>query len=356
MQLSNRFVRSATWEGMAAEDGAVTDRLIETMSGLAKGGVGLIISSHAYVRPEGQAAPWQLGVYKDELIPGLRKMASSVHDLGGRIVLQVAHAGRYAAAKLTGQPRLVVSDIEGTTQASFHEITAGDIREIVAAFAEAAGRAREAGFDGVQIHSAHGYLLSQFLSPIFNRRRDEYGGSIGNRCRIHLEVYRAMREKVGSDYPILIKMNCQDFRENGLSLEDSLQAARTLAGAGMDAIELSGGLFTNPKLAPSRRGIDSEEKEAYFSEELREFRKAVNVPLILVGGIRSFQVAERLVEEGSADFISMSRPFIREPDLVNRWKAGDLRKSQCLSDSLCFEPAIAGKGVYCVTRERESAK
>jgi 2,4-dienoyl-CoA reductase-like NADH-dependent reductase (Old Yellow Enzyme family) len=356
MQLSNRFVRSATWEGMAAEDGAVTDRLIETMSGLAKGGVGLIISGHAYVRPEGQAGPWQLGVCKDELIPGLRKMTSCVHDLGGRIVLQLAHAGRYAAAKLTGQPRLVVSDIEGTTKPHCCEITAGDIREIVTAFAEAAGRARQAGFDGVQIHSAHGYLLSQFLSPDFNRRPDEYGGSIGNRCRIHLEVYRAIREKVGSDYPILIKMNCQDFRENGLSLEDSLQVARSLAGAGLDAIEVSGGLFTNVKLSPSRRGIDSEEKEAYFSEELREFRKAVKVPLILVGGIRSFQVAERLVEEGSADFISMSRPFIREPELVNRWKAGDRRKAQCVSDSLCFEPGIAGKGIYCVTREREEAK
>ena len=356
MQLSNRFVRSATWEGMAADDGAVTPKLIETMNALAKGGVGLIISSHTYVRPEGQAGRWQLGVYKDELIPGLREMAASVHERGGRIVMQLAHAGHFAAEKLTGQPPLVVSDFEGLAKSPRKEITASDIREIVSAYADAAGRAKAAGFDGVQIHSAHGYLLSQFLSPGFNKRTDEYGGSVSNRARIHQEVYRAIREVVGNDYPILIKMNCSDFDENGLSLDDSVQVAGLLADAGLDAIEVSGGLLTGGALSPSRPGINSEEKEAYFKDELRTFRKAVSIPLILVGGIRSFEVAERLVDDGMADYISMCRPFIREPDLINRWKTGDHRKAECKSDNLCFKPGLEGKGISCVTREREKAK
>ncbi len=166
MRLSNRFVRSATWEGMAAEDGGVTPKLMETMNALAKGGVGLIISSHAYVRPEGQAGPWQLGIYKDELSPGLREMAASVHERDGRMVMQLSHAGNFAAERLIGQPPLVVSDFEGLAKSPRKEITARDIREIVSAFRDAAERAKTAGFDGVQIHCAHGYLLNQFLSPL----------------------------------------------------------------------------------------------------------------------------------------------------------------------------------------------
>lgn len=356
MQLANRFVRSATWEGMATEDGAVTPKLIETMTALAAGGVGLIISSHAYVSPEGQATPWQIGIYKDELIPGLQQMASAIHACGGKIVMQLAHAGNFAMEKLTGQPALVVSDFDGLASSRRHEIGAQDIQKLVSAFADAARRAKSAGCDGVQIHSAHGYLLSQFLSPIFNRRRDDYGGDVRRRARIHLEIFHAIREAVGRDYPILIKMNCRDFQEDGLSLEDSLQAAALLAAAGFDAIELSGGLLTGGKLSPSRPGIDSQEKEAYFKEELRALRKAINIPLILVGGIRSFEVAEQLVSEGAADYISMSRPFIREPDLINRWQAGDRRKSECTSDNLCFRPGFKGEGIYCVTKKRAQKK
>jgi len=356
MQLSNRFVRSATWEGMAGDDGAVTPRIVEMMTNLATGGVGLIISSHAYVRPEGQATPRQIGIHKDELTSGLQGMTAAIHACGGKIVMQLAHAGNFAPEELIGQPPLVVSDFEGLASSPRREITARDIQEIVSAFADAAGRARKAGCDGIQLHSAHGYFLSQFLSPIFNKRRDDYGGSVANRARIHLEIIHAMRESVGKDYPILIKMNCQDFQENGLSLEESIEAAGLLSNAGLDAIELSGGLLTGGKLSPSRPGINTEEKEAYFKEELRAFRKAIHIPLILVGGIRSFEVAERLVEDGMADYISMSRPFIREPGLVNRWKAGDRRKADCRSDNLCFRPGFEGDGIYCVSMEREKTR
>ncbi|MGO9017193.1 MAG: NADH:flavin oxidoreductase [Syntrophobacteraceae bacterium] len=356
MQLSNRFIRSATWEGLAEKDGAVTPKLIKMMSELAEGGVGLIITSHAYVRPDGQAGPWQLGIYKDELTPGLQKLTEAVHQAGGRIVAQLSHAGNFAAEKFIAQPPLVVSDYEGLAQSPRRQISAGDIREIVKAFAKAAARAKAADFDGVQIHSAHGYLLSQFLSPAFNRRLDEYGGSLANRARIHLEIYHAIRETVGNRFPVLIKMNCQDFSENGLSLDESVQAAGLLADAGLDAIEVSGGLPTGGKLSPSRFGIDSEEKEAYFSEELRAFRKATSIPLILVGGIRSFEVADRLVQDGLADYISMSRPFIREPDLIKRWKEGDRRRADCQSDNLCFKPGIEGEGIYCVVAKREKER
>lgn len=356
MTLTNRFVRSATWEGMAADDGAVTPRLIKTMEALAYGGVGMIISSHAYVSPEGQAGPWQLGIYKDELVEGLGNLAIAVHAAGGKIVAQLAHAGQSAIKQITGLIPLVVSDVTGLSTDARREITRQDVAAIVLAYAQAARRAKVAGFDGVQIHAAHGYLLNQFLSPAFNHRRDEYGGSIENRARILLEVLRAVRHEVGHDYPVLIKMNSRDFIENGLTLEDSLQTAVMLADGGIDAIELSGGMLTSKTLPPSRVGINTEEKEAYFSQEARALKNKISIPLILVGGIRSLNVAEHLVAEGVADYISMCRPFIREPALINRWKDGDRRRATCLSDNQCFTPGREGKGVYCVVEEREKAK
>ena len=356
MRLPNRFVRSATWEGMAADDGAVTPQLTETMKNLARGGVGMIISSHAYVSREGQAGPWQLGIYKDELVEGLGKTTAAVHAAGGKIVAQLAHAGQAAAASLSGRTPMVVSDFAGLMKSPRQEITAPDIRHIITDFADAARRAKASGFDGVQLHAAHGYLLNQFLSPAFNRRQDEYGGSVANRARIVLDVLRAVRETVGRDFPILVKMNSQDFIENGLTLPDSVQVAELLAAVGIDAVELSGGMVGSAKLMPSRTGINSEETEAYFREEARAFKKRISVPLILVGGLRSLEVAETLMEEGVADYISMCRPFIREPGLINRWKAGDRRKSTCLSDNQCFNPGREGKGVYCIVEEREQAK
>ena len=356
MKLANRFVRSATWEGMAADDGACTPKLTDLMVNLAKGDVGLIISSHAYVSPEGQAGPWQLGVYDDKLIPGLEAMATAVHESGGKIVMQLAHAGYFANAKLTGQTPMAPSNAEGFAKGPRQEMTADDIQGVVKAYGAAAKRAQTAGFDGVQIHSAHGYLLSQFLSPAFNQRQDEYGGDIRNRARALIEVLREVRQAVGKDYPVLVKMNCQDFIENGLQPEDSLQAGKMLVENGIDAIELSGGVLIGGKLSPSRMGIKSAEKEAYFQNDALAFKKQINVPLILVGGNRSFQVAERLVDDGVADYISMCRPLIREPGLINRWKSGDLSKATCLSDNMCFEPARKGEGIYCLTEEREKKR
>lgn len=355
MTLANRFVRSATWEGMAADDGAVTPGLISLMTGLAQGGVGLIISSHAYVSREGQAGPWQLGVYKDDLVPGLRRMTAAVHDRGGKIVMQLAHAGYHANGKLSGLMPVAPSAVEGIAKAPRQALTEAGLDAIVRAFAEAARRARQAGFDGVQIHAAHGYLLSQFLSPIYNQRTDAYGGQIQNRAKPLLAVLKAIRESVGLDFPILIKMNCGDFFDNGLVLEDAIQVGKMLEKGGIDAIELSGGLLTGGKMSPSRMGIHSPEKEAYFQKEALAFKAEVPVPLILVGGNRSYETAQKIVDRGIADYISLCRPFIREPGLINRWRSGDLAKSACLSDNKCFGPIMAGKGLFCVMDRGEQA-
>ena len=177
-----------------------------------------------------------------------------------------------------------------------------------------------------------------------------------NRARALLEVLRSVRAAVGDDFPVLTKMNSQDFLDGGLTLEDSIKVGVMLDEGGVDAIELSGGVLVSKELIPSRIGINSEEKEAYFREASKSFKKELRVPMILVGGNRSFQLVERLVEEGYADYISMSRPFIREPHLVNRWASGDLRKAACISDNQCFRPIWAGEGVYCVVEKKQKEK
>ena len=353
MTLSNRFVRSATWEGMATEDGAATPDLIQIMAELAKGGVGLIVSSHAYVSKQGQAGPRQLGAYADDLRPGLRKMTAAVHAQGGKIVMQLAHAGYHANGKLSGMMPVAPSAVESLAKSPRKALTEENIQDVVQAFAAAAIRAKKADFDGVQIHAAHGYLLSQFLSPIYNHRTDAYGGGVRNRSKALMAVLKAVRKAVGNDYPVLIKMNCGDFIEGGLVLEDAIQVGKMLAEGGIDAIELSGGLLTGGKMSPSRMGIHSLEKEAYFQKEARAFKTEVQVPLILVGGNRSYETAQQVVDNGIADYVSLCRPLIREPGLINRWRSGDLTKSACLSDNKCFGPIMAGKGFFCVMDRKD---
>ena len=355
LTLPNRFIRSATWEGMATIDGRVTPKLTETMAALAQGGVGLIISGHAYVDRIGQASPFQLGIYDDSLIDGLSSMTAAVHAAGGRIVAQLAHAGHFALEKAIGAAPVVASSFDGLAETPRRELSVDDIEDLKEVYIAAARRAQAAGFDGIQLHSAHGYLLSQFLSPWFNRRTDAYGGTVDNRVRIHVEIIQAVRQAVGVDFPMLVKMNCEDFADGGLTVADSIEAAQQMVAAGLDTVELSGGLLTGGKLSPSRPNINKPEKEAYFQEAARAFKKALDVPLILVGGIRSPEVAERLMEEGVAHGFALSRPLIREPDLIKRWQSGDRSPARCLSDNLCFRPGMTGKGIYCVTEERETS-
>ena len=188
LELANRFIRSATWEGMAAEDGVCTPPLINLMTQLAEGQVGLIITSYAYIRRDGQNALGQLGIHKDEIIQGLKKLTEAVHEKDGKIITQIAHAGFFANPKITKQIPIAPSAIQGLSKSPRKGMTFEDIQKIVEAFGLAARRAKEANFDGLQIHAAHGYLLNQFLSPFFNHRTDMYGGKIENRARVLMEV------------------------------------------------------------------------------------------------------------------------------------------------------------------------
>ena len=352
MVLKNRFVRSATWEGMAGDDGSTTPQLIDCMETLAQGGVGLIITSHAFVLENGRARPKQLGIYHDDLIPGLRHMTRGVHDRGGKIGIQLNHAGLFSDAALTGQTPYGPSVVRRWIQSPHREMTPDHMETVVEAFGLAARRAQQAGFDCLEVHGAHGYLLSQFLSPAFNKRKDRYGGGIENRWRIVAEVLERIRKYVGPRYPILVKINSEDFLSGGLSREDALRIGILLEENGADAVELSGGTIISGDQIPSRPAISGKKDEAYYKDAAVAFKGAVDLPLILVGGIRSFQGAETILNAKGADYISMSRPFIREPGLINRWKSGDFAPSTCLSDNQCFAPAIAGEGIYCVMEKR----
>ncbi len=333
MTVANRFVRSATWTGMATDDGACTSQMIDLMTDLAKGGVGLIITGHAYVHQKGWHQPWQLGIDKDDLIPGLQRMTRAVHEEGSKIVLQLGYGGAYLS------------------KARVRRLSIRDIGEIVESFGQAAVRAKISGFDAVQIFAAHGFLLSQLLCPRYNDREDEYGGPIENRARALLEVLHEVRKAVGRDYPVLVKLNCRDFVENGLTLEEAIRVGQMLEEGGIDAIELSGGLLNIANLMENR--IDSERDEAFFQDAAGKFKKKIRVPLILVGGIRSFTVAQQLVKEGVADYVSMCRPLICEPDLINRWEAGHGQKAACISCNNCIEQAQHGRGISCVPLKKE---
>ena len=354
MQLSNRFMRSATWEGLAADDGACTPEFIDFYLQLAKGGVGLIITSHTFVRSDGRGTPRQLGLHTDGLIPGLKDLTNAVHQYESRIAVELSHAGILTNEKLIGQAPRAVSAVDQLNQAPVSELSHDDIQDIVKSFARAAHRAQKAGFDAVQIHAAHGFLMNQFLSPAFNKRTDDYGGSVENRARALLEVFRGIRSAVGSGFPVLVKLNSDDVIEGGLNIEDAVQVGKMLQAEGIDAIEISGGTIITGDHC--QKDIDTEDKEAYWRDAAKTFKQNLETPLILVGGVRSFQLAEHLLDEGYADYISMSRPFIREPDLVNRWTSGDLSKATCLSDNLCRGPLMDGGGIYCIVEKQQKEK
>ncbi len=357
MTLANRFVRSATWEGLASSEGYATERLAKLWVELAQGKVGLIITGHAYVDPEGIAAPGQLGLCSDGHIASLAQAIGKVHEAGGKIAVQINHGGRYAL-KLPNVVRLGPSPIESKGEMQCREMTVEEIRKVVSQFAEAAKMAKDAGADGVQIHGAHGYLLSEFLSPYFNRRTDAYGGPLGNRARFLLETVQAVRQAVGRNFPVLVKLNSQDYLEGGYTVEDMIEVASLLEKTGVDAIEMSGGNHVAGifgEFFPARKGQPKGDEGPYYLEEARLFKENVHVPLVLVGGIRSLDWAEKIVNQGIADYISLCRPLIREPGLIQRWLSGDTTKSTCISDNGCFKPGLDGHGVSCTVEARGQA-
>jgi 2,4-dienoyl-CoA reductase-like NADH-dependent reductase (Old Yellow Enzyme family) len=347
IELKNRFVRSATWEGLAKPDGSCSEEITEMMVKLAQGQVGLIISSHAFVNQAGRAHIGQLGIYEDFLIDSYRKMVEKVHDEGSKIIMQITHAGGRAMIESKDGKALGPSDLE-VKKYNCRKMSITEIKQTVRDFTDAARRVKKAGFDGVQLHGAHGFLLNQFLSPFFNKRKDDYGNSIENRARIVLEIVNSIKKELGAKFTVTIKLNSDDFLEGGFTPEQMVKVSSLLEKAGIDAIELSGGNSIG-KYSSSRIGrISSEEDEVYYLDAAKLYKNSINIPLILVGGILSYQVARKLVEDELADYIALCRPLIREPQLIKRWQSGDIRKASCIYCNQCFIPTRAGEGLYCV--------
>lgn len=347
LKLKNRLVRSATWENLADEKGHMTYPLYQLYKELAAGGVGLIVTGYAFVTKDEQPNPGMMGIYDDSFITEYRKLTDTVHEQGGKIVMQIVYGGSQTGYPPEGRLIWGPSDVADlATGVVPTPITKEEIGELVKAFGDAAVRAKEAGFDGVQLHGAHNYLLSQFLSPYYNRRTDEYGGRIENRTRLHREVFAEVRSRVGEDFPVMIKLNCEDFIADGATIDDSLALAKMLAELGIDAIEVSGGTGGSGDAIPARLKINSVEKEAYHAEYAKSIAAEVDVPIILVGGLRSPEVIEKLLQDTGIDLFALSRPLLTEPDLPYRWRNGDRSRARCVSCNGCLQYREGGN--YCI--------
>lgn len=354
--LENRLVRSATWEGMCAEDGRPTAELIDLYRELARGGVGLIITGFAYVTGDGKPLPGAMGLHTDAFAAEVQALTETVHREGGRICVQLGHAGGQTRSALCGGRSLAPSAV-ATPQ--YHpeipqEMTAEDIERVIESFAAAALRARTYGFDAVQLHAAHGYLINQFLSPHTNRRTDAYGGGLEGRSRFFLEVYARVRAAVSDDYPVLAKLTGSDNLAEGFDIDEAVLVAKALDSAGIDAIEVSAGTPASGERNPLRRGIASPSQEAYNLSLARTIKQAIRCPLIVVGGIRSVWTAKSIIRRGEADYIAVCRPLIQEPGLPQRWhwSEGDTL-ARCSSCNGCFKSAFKG-GLRCVLIEDEA--
>jgi 2,4-dienoyl-CoA reductase-like NADH-dependent reductase (Old Yellow Enzyme family) len=347
LELRNRWVRSATWDATADSTGAATDNSFALYRELGKGGIGLIVSGYAFVSPHGQANPGQYGVYNDDMIPGLRRIAEAAHEGGAKIALQIVHAGinsGYLVGK--GVTLMAMSRMPGMSR-PHRKMTEEEIEAIISDFVAAAVRGREAGFDVIQLHGAHGYLMSQSESPLFNQRTDQWGGSAENRRRFHLEVVRGMRKALGADFPLMIKFGVQDDREGGLSLDEGLETARQMVAEGIDAIEVSAGVGQSAQATK-----EGDPERHYFRDRTAAVKRVVSVPVIAVGGIRSLEMAQSIVDGGYADLISMCRPFIREPDLLVRWQRGETAPAKCISCNRCFPIVSRGEPLECGEERR----
>lgn len=348
LEVPNRLIRSATAEYMSDLKGRPEKPLADLYAELARGGIGLIITGHCFVHAGGRCNLRMTGAHSDDLLPALERLTSAAHQEGGLVVMQLNHGGRQCAADaILGSPVAPSPVPASKGKERPQELTEQGIKELITAFGEAAGRAKAAGFDGVQIHSAHGYLINQFNSPAANWRQDRWGGTAARRIRFLEEVASAIRNELGEDYPVLIKLGMEDYVRDGLTLKDGAEIVRHLSDWGIDGLETSGGIG----MTSVRKDILRPEDEAYFLHTARAAREATDLPVILVGGIRSKSTIERILEEGSADFISMSRPLIREPDLPRRLQEGQ-EGSSCISCNLCWPPP-GEYGIACRDPNRE---
>ena len=368
--IANRIIRSATAECLADEEGKPTERLTKVYVRLARGGVGAIITSQAGIHKSGRLPIHRcLMIDRDEAIPDFRRMTDEVHAHGTAIIAQIGHAGRQTRSAVTGMETVAPSSVRDFywNEARPRALTEGEIEEIVASFVRAIERAREAGFDGVQLHAAHGWLLSQFLSPHTNRRKDRWGGTTENRFRIVERIFRSARRRVG-DYPILVKMNAYEGRRRGIKSDEALRISSLLENVGCAGIEVSCGIGddglmssrvprypveaslafsfrlesvsvplarTLLRLAPLVKRLPRP-LDNYNVAAAREIKRRVGLPVIVVGGIRRLADIEQIIERNAADYVSLSRPFIIEPDIVDRLRQGRQDESRCISCGYCL--------------------
>lgn len=343
VKIPNRFVRSATHDFMAEKDGSITDKQVLLFKHLSKGEVGLIITGHAYVNPRGKASPYQIGVDADKSIEGLKKITNAVHAYPSRIFLQLSHAGRQTKPKLCqGTPQSPSAVYEPIFKVVPKEMSSQEIHQVIEDFIKASRRAKQAGFDGVQLHVAHGYLLSSFISPHTNRRQDKWGGTLANRLRVVVEIIKGIKGLFGQEFPLTVKLNSTDFLPQGLKLKESVKIAVELEREGIDGIEVSGGTAEAGQ-GSVWKGLRSEDQEGYFVQNAARIKSAISIPVFGLGGIRSFSVMEKFIKEGKVDLISMSRPFIRAPYLVRKFREGKIKKSECISCNKCFNL----RGISC---------
>lgn len=357
----NRFVRAATWLGCCAhETGELTPAAVSRAAEAAAGGAGIVISEFAYVSREGRAATRQWGLDCDRSIGEVRRLAEAVHTRGSKLIVQICHAGgalnsafaETAGLSPSGVP-LPGCDVESRA------MTDEDVARVRREFAVAALRAKEGGADGVEIHGAHGFLLTQFMSPIYNKRTDEYGGNDENRARFIRELCAAVRAAVGEDFSLWIKISAAEGVADGYGWDAGRLAALGALESGADAVEISSGtIYSGAVHAPSMVGVSAGESEAPFAPYARELRRLApdDSLVVLTGGLRSLPVIAGLLDEGCADLFGLSRPFIAEPDLINRWAEDDARPSACVSCNACLKTASRGHVGCPVMRDREEGE
>lgn len=345
LELRNRLVRSATAEMMADETGKPGPGLAVLYRDLAEGGVGLLITGHMYVHRSGVAHPGMTSVATDACVQDLFVLAETVHDHGGAIAVQINHGGRQVRAGLVNDPIAPSSVKPNPPRPGAREMTSDEIEMLIDAYGAAARRVKQAGCDAVQIHAAHGYLVSQFLSPVANQRTDEWGGNLENRMRFLKRVAASVRAQVGASFPVLVKLGIRDESEQGLTLAEGVEIVSALPEMGIDAVEISGGLAETGAFNIAGE-IGPRQNEAYFRSWAKAAQASAELPIILVGGMRSLETMEHVLASGDAQLISMCRPLICEPDLPNRLREGRQAAAACVSKNRCW-PRKGETGISC---------
>lgn len=350
MECRNRILRSATWEGMADETGFMSDEQYKIYDTLAENGIGLICTGYARIMEEDCPNAGMMGIYDDKFIPSYRKLTESVHKNGGKIMMQIAYGGTKTTYRVGERRIFAPSDIpERKTGTKGQAMSVEDIQLLISAHARAAERVKESGFDAVQIHAGHGYLLNQFLSPYYNNRTDRYGGSWDNRARIILECYDAVRKAVGEDYPVLIKLTCTDFYEGGFTFEECRKLCASLEEHGIDAIEISGNIHGQAEKMTGQE-FDGHVLKArgYFAGYAAVIAGERSIPVYVTGGFRAPDDMNEILNSTRIAGFGISRPLLSEPDLVSCWRKGERKTARCLHCSKCRTP----EGNYCTVFEK----